>query len=145
MDIDAREDISDSLPRLVARRVAGEEPRKALNALMSHGLHNTEDPQVIKTLRPLHLPCDEQLPPSLPTRLEGPMFGPEDLRAWEELVRSAILRFPRGTAPGPSGLRASHLQDCIQRRGGGAPLVSALARLAQLWSSGGLLADHAVT
>jgi len=142
MDTDARPEISDSLARLVARHVADGEPRKALNALMSHGLHDPEDPQVVEKLRALHPPCEEKLPPSLPKRLDGPMSGPEDVRAWEELVRSAILRFPRGTAPGPSGLRASHLYDCVQRRGGGAPLVSALAHLAQLWSSGGLPDGH---
>ena len=132
MDTDARPEISDALARLVASHVADWIPRKALNALMSHGLHDPEDPQVVEKLRDLHHTCEEELPPSLPKRLDGPMSGPEDVRAWEELVRSAVLRFPRGTAPGPSGLRASHLQDCVQRRGGGAPLVSALAHLAQL-------------
>ena len=28
----------------------------------------------------------------------------------------AILRFPNGSAPGPSGLRPSHLQDLLRKR-----------------------------
>ena len=55
---------------------------------------------------------------------------------WEPLVREAIFSFPRSTAPGPSGLRASHLQDSVRRPGRGAPLVAALARLAHMWAHG---------
>jgi hypothetical protein len=51
-------------------------------------------------------------------------------------VKDAIASFPKSSAPGPSGLRASHLQDALRRPGRGAPLVSAIARFCHMWAHG---------
>ena len=61
---------------------------------------------------------------------------------WEHLVNDAIPRFPRSSDAGPSGLRPSHLQDALRRRGGGAPLVTALALLCKQWAHGQLPPEH---
>lgn len=73
----------------------------------------------------------------------NPLLGDKDNDGfWEHLVRDAILRFPRASAPGPSGLRPSHLQDSLRRKGGGLGLVRALARLTAAWVNGSLPQDH---
>ena len=61
---------------------------------------------------------------------------------WLDLVRQCVTKFPRASAPGPSGLRPSHLQDALRRRGGGLTLAAALARLCRLWCTGGLPQSH---
>ena len=53
------------------------------------------------------------------------------------------MRFPRGSARGPSGLRPSHLQDSLRRRGGGLSLIKALGTLSRLWAEGALPVEHA--
>ena len=53
---------------------------------------------------------------SLPDKVD-PVLEDADSGFWEDIVRDAILRFPRASAPGPSGLRPSHLQDSVRRRG----------------------------
>ena len=58
-------------------------------------------------------------------------------------MRDEIARFPKGTAPGPSGLRASHLQYAVRRPGLVAPLVQALATLTRAWVNGTLPLEHA--
>ena len=79
----------------------------------------------------------------LPDKVD-PVLEDADSGFWEDIVRDAILRFPRASAPGPSGLRPSHLQDSVRRRGRGLLLISALATLTQLWVRGALPPDHAV-
>ena len=111
---------------------------KAVQQLKSTGIHDAKDPLVSETLRKLHpvgRPVEsETLPARLPLDL-----GDEDTHSfWDPLIRDGIASFPRGTAPGPSGLRASHLQDAIRRPGRGAILASALARLAQMWAHGNI-------
>jgi hypothetical protein len=76
------------------------------------------------------------LPDSLPADISLDL-GDQDIQSfWEPLVKDAITSFPRSSAPGPSGLRASHLQDALRRPGRGAPLVSALARFCHMWAHG---------
>jgi hypothetical protein len=111
-------------------------PGKALQQLLSPGIHDVREPAVWEALRKLHpqgVPLDTaQVPAAV-----DPDLGDTDVSGfWEPLVRDAIFSFPRSTAPGPSGLRASHLQDSVRRPGRGAPLVAALARLAHMWSHG---------
>ena len=57
-------------------------------------------------------------------------------------IREAALRFPRASAPGPSGLRPSHLQDALLRRGGGLGLIRALAAFATAWAEAKLPPAH---
>lgn len=61
---------------------------------------------------------------------------------WDNIVREAVLHFPRASAPGPSGLRPAHLQDALRRRGGGLGLIRSLARLVTKWVSGALPIAH---
>ena len=49
--------------------------------------------------------------PLLPTRGEPAPVPCVQCEASQ--VRAAILSFPTASAPGPSGLRADHLRDCI--------------------------------
>ena len=103
--------------------------------------HQSFDPALLEKLHALHphgAPVDWS---ALPGNLEP--FPPSADLPWDDLVRSAILHFPRSSAAGPSGLRPGHLQDCIRRPGRGAGLVSALSNLARLWIEGKLPPDHA--
>ena len=135
--------ISADTLRLVTRHVADGAPRKGLDVLLSHGTHVPADPSVISRLQALHPPGDPVPPDLFPPATEAPLQSPEDLGVWTELVRDCILHFPRGSAPGPSGLRPSHLQDALRRKGAGLGLLSALARLTQLWVGGLLPQSHA--
>ena len=137
------EDISPTTLRLVSRHVADGAPRKGLDVLLSHGTHDPADPIVIARLKALHPEADPVAPEVFPNPSEAPLQHPEDLEAWLELVRDCILHFPRGSAPGPSGLRPSHLQDSLRRKGAGLGLLKALARLTQLWVGGNLPQEHA--
>ena len=116
--------------------------RKALDLLMSAGTHDPEDPAVLHNLRPLH-PTAPPLPPSSTPPFLDPTLGDDSDGFWEVLVQDSISRFPRASAPGPSGLRPSHLQDAVRRRGRGLTLVSALAKLTKMWVHGSLPLTHA--
>ena len=136
----------DSIPFRVMRRieqfVADGAARKGLDALLSTGSHDPTDPTIKRKLRDLH----PQRPPPTMTGLPhvlDPSLGDSDPGFWEDAVRDAILRFPRASAPGPSGLRPSHLQDAVRRRGRGLTLIAALASLTQLWVHGRLPPEHA--
>jgi hypothetical protein len=111
-------------------------PGKALQQLTSPGLHDTRDPVVWEKLKQLHPrgpPLSLELLPA-DIKLD---LGDQDVHSfWEPLVKDAIASFPRSSAPGPSGLRASHLQDALRRPGRGAPLVSAIARFCHMWAHG---------
>ena len=115
-------------------------PGKAVQSLLSAGIHSADDPSVHRTLVALHptgIPVAwDELPGVLPLQAD-----PSDLD-WGELTRSAVRSFHRTSAGGPSGLRVSHLQDAIRRPGRGAPLVSALGSLASAWIQGKLPPDH---
>ena len=135
--------ISAATLRTVARHVADGAPRKGLDVLLSHGTHDPENPEVLAKLKALH-PQSEPIDMSMyPEKLEAPLQSQEDLQVWCEIVRDCVLHFPRGSAPGPSGLRPCHLQDALRRKGAGLGLISALARLVQLWVGGTLPNEHA--
>ena len=111
------------LLRRVRNSLAEGSPGRALRQLMSDGIHSAQDPLVWAKLQELH---PEPLVPSrtaLPGVVDPGVESEEPQALWDGLVRDAIARFPKGTAPGPSGLRASHLQDAVRRPGRGAPLV----------------------
>ena len=114
------EDI-DTLPDSVINTIRGlaEEGAfsKATRHLVSEGLADVSDPAVLTKLRELHptgtpVTYTDSLPATCPDcDLPG---EPEE---WEHWCLQAIARFPTGSAPGPSGLRPSHLKDCIRKAG----------------------------
>jgi hypothetical protein len=125
------------------RQLVGEgATRKALDLLLSTGTHDPEDPEVIARLRALHPTAPVPPMTSRPATLD-PQLGDEAEGFWELLVQDSISRFPRASAPGPSGLRPSHLQDATKRRGRGLTLISALAKLTKLRVHGDLPHAHA--
>ena len=96
---------SEATMRLAARHVAEGAPRKGLDVLLSHGTHDPEHPDVVQRLKDLH-PQEEPVHlPLYPTSVEAPLQGEEALDAWLPIVRDCVLHFPRGSSPGPSGLR----------------------------------------
>ena len=138
------EEISANTLRLVARHVADGAPRKGLDVLMSAGTHDPRDPAVVAKLQSLHPTTDPVQATVYPYNQDAPLQTAEDLEVWAGIVRDCILHFPQGSAPGPSGLRPSHLQDTLRRKGAGLGLVAAIARLTQLWVGGCLPQEHAV-
>ena len=111
-------------------------PGKALQQLTSPGLHDPRDPTVWEKLKQLHPRGPPLLLDALPADICVDLGDQEAQAFWEPLVKDAISSFPRNSAPGPSGLRASHLQDALRRPGRGAPLVSAIASFCLMWAHG---------
>eukprot|EP00660_Eupelagonema_oceanica_P018724 gene18724-20528_t len=64
--------------------------------------------QTVRVLQSKHPIAD--VPPDL-SDLAPPCAAPEIA---SDLIRKSILNFPRGSAPGPSGLRPQHLKDAIK-------------------------------
>ena len=82
---------------------------KATSALVSPGLLRCND-QTEKAMRDKH--PSSQRPPCLsdlvaPAQSQVPEFD-------KPLIKRMVKSFSRGTAPGPSGLRAQHLKDAIR-------------------------------
>ena len=136
------EPINPNVLRRVRQLVAEGAPRKALQVLNSSGIHDPEDPAVWKKLQQLHPDRNPPEPSHLSLSLDTGIEPGEDNSFWCQAVRDAILHFPRGSAPGPNGLRPSHLQDALRRRGGGASLITALGALSKRWADGLLPAEH---
>eukprot|EP00663_Eupelagonemidae_sp_cell21sb_P000220 gene220-2251_t len=102
---------------------------KACSALISSGLLNNT-PEVLNALRSKH---PTALPPDLSTLGKAPTAAVPEIDI--ETVRQAVLRFPRGSAPGPSGLRPQHLQDALKSTGGD-KMLEQLSALTALLSRG---------
>ena len=77
---------------------------KAIKALTSNGLA-TPSAEVLEEMLEKH----PQVPP--PTLLSGP--APPPLILSESVVKRGVRSFPNGSAPGPSGLRPSHLREAV--------------------------------
>ena len=124
------------------RTLVGEgAPAKAIQSLLSEGLLQAADPQTVRKLEALHPAGNPVHTQSIPFVVE-PFDSPASC-PWETLVRDALGRFHRTSAPGPSGLRPCHLQEACKRPGRGSPLLQALARLSRLWIMGTLPQEHA--
>ena len=125
------------------RQLVGEgAARKALDTLLSTGTHDPTDPAVLHKLRSLHPQAPQPILSTLSATLD-PMLGDGEAGFWEPIIRDAVMHFPRASAPGPSGLRPSHLQDALRRRGRGLALLAALSDLTALWLKGALPQEHA--
>ena len=87
---------------------------KAIKLLSSTGMHDCNDPEVIRKLQKLHpagAPCT--LPPQdlQPYKTKaGDTYYTTPLEDRLEAIRKAVASFPAATGCGPSGLRAQHLQ-----------------------------------
>ena len=125
----------------VRELVAEGASKKALQLLTSTGIHDSSDPAVIEHLKRLHPAPDAPLPLYAPGNTTEWEYS-DAATFWGPLVRSSILHFPRASAPGPSGLRPSHLQDAIKRPGHGNTLVTALALFTEAWVLGRLPDAH---
>ena len=110
-------------------------PGKALQQLTSPGLHDPREPAVWEKLKQLHPRGPPLLLDSLPADISLDLGDQDTQSFWEPLVKDSITS-SRSSAPGPSGLRASHLQGALRRPGRGAPLVSALASFCHTWAHG---------
>ena len=95
----------EQVRRRIRALVAAGNLSKAAKELVSTGLHQMSD-AVQRKLEVLH--PQAQLPVR---RLDSPAAAPAQCEPPQ--VRAAILSFPTASAPGPSGLRADHLRDCI--------------------------------
>ena len=116
--------VSETVLRKVRQAVGEGATRKGLNMLLSNGTHDPDDPAVLAKLKELHPHAEPVNLATFPEKLD-PLLGDHEEGFWENLVKDAILHFPRGSAPGPSGLRPGHLQDALKKRGGGLALISA--------------------
>ena len=112
---------------------------KAARHLTSEGLADVSDPGVAEKLRDLHpLGPSVDFGDSLPHPGNGPAQLPPDLEDWETFCFQAISYFPVGSAPGPSGLRPSHLKDCIRKAGSTIVLRQGLAQFVKVAATGKL-------
>ena len=108
---------------------------KAAQELSSGGLHKPRE-AISAKLRQLHtqaaLPAKRAISSELPSLDEGN-------------VRSALNSFHVASAPGPSGMRVDHLQDCLMAASSAAKdaLLKHLTRFVNLAASGALPAEHA--
>ena len=121
------------------RRLVGEgAPARAMQTLLSEGVHDAADPEVQQRLRELHPGA-----PPLASEDEG-LLGtasplvPNVSEAWLAAVLDAVRTFPNGSAPGPSGLRPSALQDLLCRNRRSGDLLPALATFVQACVNGRL-------
>ena len=127
-----------------ARHLLGEgAPGKALQALLSEGVHDSSDPAILAKLVQLHPQAGLPHLATLPDRLDTGIPDDDALEFWGPLIRESIRAFPKDSAPGPSGLRASHLADTLKRAGHGDGLVRALVPFVKAWVDGELPASHA--
>ena len=112
---------------------------KAAKQLISRGLADASDPKVSAKLRDLHPDGPQvqlgtaELPDSLP-----PPADEVEQEEWEMRVKTAVSRFPPGSAPGPSGLRPCHLKECMRRSGMETCILQGLSAFTQAAAAGTL-------
>jgi hypothetical protein len=108
---------------------------KAVKLLSSSGMHDPNDPVILKTLQQLH-PTGKG---TTLTREDSNTLHPQATDAYFETdtpqrlenIRRAIASFPNATGCGPSGLRAQHLQEITAESdlSGSAALLQSLDQL----------------
>ena len=127
----------ESLPKGVVETIRGlvEEGAlsKAAKHLLSEGLADSHVPGVKERLRSLHPQrppvalADAGLPETIPVDLTG---GDESF-SWDDATWEGAMSFPPGSAPGPSGLRPTHLRDLLLKEGRGGGLHVALRQVVE--------------
>ena len=102
---------------------------KAIKFLASDGLA-TPSAEVLQEMLMKH---PQSAPPKLPS---GPVPPPASIT--ESVVRRGVRSFPNGSAPGPSGLRPSHLREAIgcPSPDQAASLLASLTRFVNLLAAG---------
>ena len=95
----------ESIRRRIQALVAAGNLSKAAKELVSAGVHPST-PVVQQKLHELHPQA-----PLPPCRADPPPAPSAQCQMSD--VRAALMSFPTASAPGPSGLRADHLRDCI--------------------------------
>jgi len=75
-----------------------------------------------------HLVMGGDLPVDVKSNVAIEEDKDEEEATWTKRAYEAITSFPPGSAGGPSGLRPSHLSECCQKQGQGAPLAQALGQ-----------------
>ena len=108
--------------------VAEGAPRKALNLLLSDGLHEASSDVLLK-LAELYPDGNCVLTEGLPGSVDTGLPPLTDKEAWSAAVLKGVADFPRGSAPGPSGLRPSCLYDLLKAGPHVSSLLAALATL----------------
>ena len=131
--------VIDSMRSLVAEGA----PRKALNLLLSDGLHSMDDPDVVKRLEELHPPGNHLRAAEVPGSVDLQLPDPQHIPSWSGPVLRGVADFPRGSAPGPSGLRPSCLYDMLKRGPHVSTLTESLAQFVALAAHGMFPADLA--
>ena len=114
---------AESLPRGVVDTIRGlvEEGAlsKAAKHLLSEGLADTKDSAVTEKLHSLH----PDRPPvnleaaGLPKDIKVDLSAGDEEFSWADVTWDAAMSFPPGSAPGPSGLRPTHLKDLLAKEG----------------------------
>ena len=118
-------------------------PRKALNMLGSEGLHSADDPQVFEKLEALHPHGAAVDLAQILGSVEHGLPPLDDYKFWTDAVLKGVADFPRGSSPGPSGLRPGCLYDLLKRGPHVSKVVMALAALVAILAHGKLPNDLA--
>ena len=100
----------------------------AARQLLSQGVCDPEDPDVMRRLHELHPPEDipggdchfQRTPKDVPMLFTRPRGDPTRLTVLQDCLNA----FRAGTAAGPSGLRAQHLQDMLFPGNPNGPLLA---------------------
>ena len=115
-------DNDSPLMRRIKNLVEDGASNKALKTIMSNGIMDANLPEVHEALVNLHPDGQCPLFSSLP---DGNPPDTSDKSAMNHLVKKIITTWDKASAPGPSGLRASHLQEMLHKEG---PHAAALLR-----------------
>ena len=106
---------------------------KAAKHLLSTGLCDASDPNILGRLKSLH-PSAAPVPTggdaALPCHIDSGTNTSDEACDWGKLAWDAVSSFSPGSAAGPSGLRPSHLKECLGTTGKGSSFQCALGELA---------------
>ena len=116
--------------------VAEGAPRKALNLLVSDGLHSLDDAEVVSRLEELHPAGHPVRSQDLPGALDTKLPTVTSVGMWSKLVLKGVADFPGGSSPGTSGLRPSCLYDMLKRGPHVSTLTEALASFVAICAQG---------
>ena len=128
------QDSSDTNIRRAKQAMEDGQYSKAAQALTSTGLIDPS-PESLEQMLAKHPQAPPPIIPSDPS--------PLPIRIDNVGISRAIKSFPNGTAPGPSGLRASHLKEAVSCPASGNVVLTSLSQFANLMCSGGFPSSYA--